>query len=454
MKSIPLFFLFAIVFIANAQNDYDFNQIDDDFQEFNKTLSLTPINSDNKITIINSQLPTDDFKLSSTETFSIFSNQNHEASNLIPAIIQSISQKAKYTYVTDIFEQRNSSNQTVSKELLKIEITEIPDTTSFRLINQQILNKAEEIFQFQFSKTIKLESPIYLYYYFSISESNQGVLKSSKIKISDDNRDVFESTKQNNKYEICRNGNLSILSNQIINYSNKSTDFYLQAGLQNHFLEILLKQLANKIFISSNNIKQVKDNYGKLNKDLKRSTAIGTLYGNTIILKELIIPKFEEKTTYEIENNKQQIIERHSEFYKKSETNFTNNIKHGPEKNWNKNGNLTKSSFYRNGRLDGDYCEYYSDLSPKIITKYKNGEIVDTYNSFHANGNPKEIFKYKNGLKQGKQKIFHENGILKHKGKYKKNQPKGWHYYFDSFGNRIKKEKYKNGKLIASKSYN
>ena len=51
-------------------------------------------------------------------------------------------------------------------------------------------------------------------------------------------------------------------------------------------------------------------------------------------------------------------------YYKKSELNLKNNIKHGFTKNWNTRGELTKIAFYNNGKLEGKYTEFYNELTP------------------------------------------------------------------------------------------
>ena len=185
------------------------------------------------------------------------------------------------------------------------------------------------------------------------------------------------------------------------------------------------------MFENSTIIMQVNDIYTNVNNNLIRSLSIGKTNSGQIQLKEFLLPKFEKKIIFELDNNNNnnnrvQIIERYNMYYKKSELNLKNNIKHGFTKNWNTRGGLTKIAFYNNGKIEGKYTEFYNELTPKVYSNYKNGNIS-------------KLFKYEQ--RHGTQKTFHKNGILKQKGRYKKNQPTGWHYYYDSFAKRINKKK-------------
>tara|TARA_B100000795_G_scaffold95302_1_gene69879 strand:+ start:158 stop:451 length:294 start_codon:yes stop_codon:yes gene_type:complete len=91
-------------------------------------------------------------------------------------------------------------------------------------------------------------------------------------------------------------------------------------------------------------------------------------------------------------------------YYKKSELNLKNNIKHGFTKNWNTRGELTKIAFYNNGKLEGKYTEFYNELTPKVYTNYKNGKVFKLYTKYYKNGNISELFKY--GQRHGRKKLF------------------------------------------------
>ncbi len=453
MKSILSLALFLISIVSTGQVNTDFKDIDSDYQHFNRNTSF-PDNKNKISKIHSSHLPSLNFQTENNSTFGIQILNDQKEAKLNAAIIFALSNQANYEFVADLFDKTASEKSFVLKEMLRISINSIPDTSSFKINYKEKLNQIESLVQYDFKKTSNLRSSIQIIYFSSIQETQNGIEKVKKIQITHNNVILYESNNKNHLLEICNNQNNLNLSNHIFSYKNDDYELQLRGGLWNHLLTKKLEEISHQVFEKSAFIKQVNDLHSTLNNDLKRSISTGSTKQHQIKINNLFSPKFENVTILEFDNNHEQIIERYNKFYKKSELNLSNNIRNGFNKTWSKSGNLTKNAFYKNGLLEGNYIEFFSDLSPKIVTYYHQGEISKSFIEYFKNGNISKNLKYKNGKKHGTQKTYHENGKIKRKGRYKKSQPKGWHSFYDSSGNRIKKCKFKNGTITKTRDYN
>lgn len=448
-------FIFLLMALSlTGQYSNDFNIVDIYYQEFNSAIDYSKDSSNQIRHEYFSEFPSVIFKTKLNATFGIDCSPQLNDTKLEAAIIHAISNSTHYKYVADLFDKTADQKRFVLKELLELKITNFPDTTSFIKTYQQKINHLETINQYSFKKTILLKDPIQVVYFTSTQETINGIEKIIKIKISQNNHTLYESTKRNQILEICYANNKAYISDQVFTYLNDSSSIQVRGGLWNKLLEKKLREISDKVFIKSRMIKQVNDIHSNLTNDLKRSISIGHTEQKQIKLGEFLLPKFENTIIFELENNQEKIVERYNEYYKKSEINLQNNIRHGFKKKWNTRGDLTKVAFYKDGELEGEYKEFYDDLTLKIETNYKNGKVFKSYRKYHENGKIAELYKYKNGQKHGLQKTFHDSGKLRQKGRYKKNQPTGWHYYYDSLGNRIKKHKFKYGAIKKTKIYN
>jgi antitoxin component YwqK of YwqJK toxin-antitoxin module len=453
MKSILSLTLTLITIIGYCQSKVDYNNIDTDYQDFIKDTSI-PITETVSIKKHITILPSENFQANHNSTFAIQTSTGQQEVKLNAAILYAISNSVDYEFVADLFNKSARQNSFVLKEMLRLSISEIPDTSSIKIKKKEILNDLETLVQYDINKIKTLKKPILITFFSSIQETNSVLEKTQKIQISHNDIVLFESKKRNHLLKICNTQNKLNLSNHNFVYGTNDTETIVRGGLWHHILSKKLKEISHQIFEKSAVIKQVNDLHSVLNNDLKRSVSTGTTKKHQIELHSFFSSNFESTITFELENNKEQIVERYNKFYKKSEINLQNSIKNGFSKTWNKSGNLTKTAFFENGLLEGDYKEFFNDLSPRIKTNYNKGKISNSYIEYFQNGNISKYFKYKKGVKYGTQKEYHKNGNIKQKGKYKKNQPTGWHSYYDSYGNRFKKCKFKNGIIKKNRDYN
>lgn len=102
-----------------------------------------------------------------------------------------------------------------------------------------------------------------------------------------------------------------------------------------------------------------------------------------------------------------------------------NGKKHGVQKLFRSNGNLSAIAHFKNGLLSGKKEYFQMDGSRYLIEHYKaipkeNKSVLDGVRKVYQN---EEVLvdktNYKNGQKNGRYWLYHPNGNLKEKGKYK-----------------------------------
>jgi antitoxin component YwqK of YwqJK toxin-antitoxin module len=419
MKSILTLIFSIYSVILASQSSTNSENINAEFQDFQRSQSTLTIQKEEQ-KIYYSKLPSTSYQTTSHSTFGIQLTDNEKEAKFNAAILFAISNITDYEFVADLFDKSDIQNSFLLKEMLSLSITKLPDTSTFKIKKKEVINELETVIQYEFTKSIHLKNPIRIIYYSSIQETHNGIERIKKTQVIDNNKVLYESNKQNQLLEICYTGNSLNLSHHLFSYRNDDYELNIKGGLWNDLLSKSLEDISRETFDKSALIKQVNDMYTAENKKLQRSVSRGLTIKRPIKLDSFLIPKFETKTVLELGNNKERIIERYNKSYKKSEINLQNNIKNGFSKTWSKSGNSTKNAFFKNGLLEGDYIENYSDLSPKIITHYRNGKITKLFTQYYHNGNVAKLYKYKNGKRNGKQKEFYENGTLKQKGRYKK----------------------------------
>ena len=89
----------------------------------------------------------------------------------------------------------------------------------------------------------------------------------------------------------------------------------------------------------------------------------------------------------------------------------------------------------KDGKIDGQYIEYYSSGSIKKKTNFKNGILDGKYSKFYKNNLLMEEFEYKNGLMEGERILNWGNGNLKEKNFFKRGAMIGVSEFYFSNGN-------------------
>ncbi len=98
------------------------------------------------------------------------------------------------------------------------------------------------------------------------------------------------------------------------------------------------------------------------------------------------------------------------DIYKK--VTYINGKKEGFEEKFWSSGDLMSKVNYINGNREGSYLEYHSNDSIKIKTNYKNDVFHGSYKKYYDNGQLKEKCEYINNFKFGRIEYYFENGQI------------------------------------------
>lgn len=114
------------------------------------------------------------------------------------------------------------------------------------------------------------------------------------------------------------------------------------------------------------------------------------------------------------------------------------------KKEFDKNGNLTKETSYKNGKKDGLEKNYYFNrLDFELL--YKDGIIVNEKLYYIKNGALKANYPYKNGLEHGLAKVYFDSGKIKKELPYVKGKIQGIGKFFSKYGHLEYERTYING---------
>ena len=107
---------------------------------------------------------------------------------------------------------------------------------------------------------------------------------------------------------------------------------------------------------------------------------------------------------------------------------------------------------YKNGKLHGNYREWYSDGSPKLRASYYKGQIDGMYTRWYPNGNVRMEARYIEGTRAGIYKEYYENGNIRIDYLYTATgQQDGNQTEYRMNGFKMHQRIYKMGKLIGNK---
>ena len=233
-----IFLLISYSLTSQYLNEY--NSIETDCQEFKNTITKYKLAPSKKLIEHFSEFPSLHFKTALNGTFGIetFTENNPK---LEAAIIHTISNSTKYEYLADLFDKNANKKRFVFKELLKLEITTLPDTSNFIKTKQQKINNLETIIQYNFQGTIVLKKPIQVVYFSSTQETNNSIEKVSKIKITQKNNVLYESVRKDKTLMIQDAQNKTNIESHLFTYLNDQNCLEIQGGLWNYLLDKKLK---------------------------------------------------------------------------------------------------------------------------------------------------------------------------------------------------------------------
>lgn len=147
----------------------------------------------------------------------------------------------------------------------------------------------------------------------------------------------------------------------------------------------------------------------------------------------------------------------------------------GQVKKINKQGTTLESFFVKEGKLNGEYQNYYTSGGLKLNCSYTQGVLQGVWISFYENKQEKELINYDKGYMQGQRKSFWNNGLIKEENEFNQgvltgtsnfyysngqlrktiafdfngNREGDWIDYYPN-GNVKQKISYKSGKIIDS----
>lgn len=106
-------------------------------------------------------------------------------------------------------------------------------------------------------------------------------------------------------------------------------------------------------------------------------------------------------------------------------------VRHGPFRQWSKDGVVIADGNYENGERDGQWLENFPDGSPKAMTTYSVGVRDGDWKTWFDNGNVSGEGSYADGRKDGKATFYYEDGTRKAEGTWKNDVKVGkstnWH---------------------------
>ena len=93
---------------------------------------------------------------------------------------------------------------------------------------------------------------------------------------------------------------------------------------------------------------------------------------------------------------------------------YNNGKKEGLWKIYTESGLLWKSYEFKNDELNGQYISYYASAGTKeIVGNYKNNKLDGSWNEYYSNGNRRKSGEYLNGEKTGVFTEWFSNGVKK-----------------------------------------
>ena len=96
----------------------------------------------------------------------------------------------------------------------------------------------------------------------------------------------------------------------------------------------------------------------------------------------------------------------------------------------------------KNGKIEGEWLEYYENGQLKIKRNYKDGKLEGESLRYHKNGQLESKGNFKDDEKEGEWLHYRSNGKLWRKYYYKEGKKDGKWTWYDTYGNLVKTELY------------
>ena len=262
--------LFLISIQLNAQTQKNLNRIESDYNQYIRNTFNPSFYSKNKAVqttqFVSSNITREKhlFKVTPNITYAI---SNSKKSKLMAAILQGKKHYSEFEFLADDYAQISSTKTYALKEFLRIKIDFISDTTLFKKTATHQINNLEELTQYETFGLIILKEPIIVSYFSNTQETASGIEKQQKTLITQGNKVLYNSVKNNLIRTI---KHIPELNNITFKYKNGKKDLYLTGGLMDYTLSNLLIEINNQVHLEATKIKTTYDNHQNTSRNLKR----------------------------------------------------------------------------------------------------------------------------------------------------------------------------------------
>lgn len=117
------------------------------------------------------------------------------------------------------------------------------------------------------------------------------------------------------------------------------------------------------------------------------------------------------------------------------------------------NGKKYSSIQYNNGLKHGAQKFYYDDGNISSLEYFSKGTLNGHARSFYQTGKIKEELEYENGFKQGPHRKFYEDGTLQEENNYVDSKKQGRSRFYDKNNKLIKEIWYENDTPVQTYCY-
>lgn len=137
----------------------------------------------------------------------------------------------------------------------------------------------------------------------------------------------------------------------------------------------------------------------------------------------------------------------------KSTTNYAMGQLHGERNVYSGTGNIVRQGYYESGQKHGKQIEYRQDGNISRYENFDHGKLHGEKRTFWLDGQVWQVFYYEQGKLEGESISYHENGRLNSKGVYKNGNCEGESKKYYRSGNIEKITLREDGKTISETGF-
>ncbi len=249
-----------------------------------------------------------------------------------------------------------------------------------------------------------------------------------------------------------QNGNIKFEGSYDFGTENGEWKYYFENGVVKSILtrdSIYGKLYNKKEFFQNGNLKS--HHIGNNEKD---STYYACYFNNGklkyehhFFTSENQIERYEKRN---VNGHVYELFDEDSIYFKKDSIQLTvleqgqyeKRRKKGTWRTYYQSNELRSITNYFDGRLHGDYQEYYASGQLKKNGKFRQGDKTGTWKSFYENGKPKIVANFKKDKLEGSYKEYYENGSIWEHGAYYADERDGTWTFYNENGTIKRKEEF------------